>query len=500
MAKCSNAAANSPSPISQSPWPYRLRTTGGQAGPEACRAPSAANARPNAVNAARRLASESNPLVVLPFPEDDHRKPGVRPDDQLTAVTKPRLRRFVDTVIKPHRRIPRRRCGRMFLLSAPLPRLFSKNQGVAAMPTVAAIMEFLEAFAPPRLAADWDNVGLLLGERTADVERLMTCLTVTPEVAAEAVAERAQLIVTHHPILFRGVKRLTDATPEGRMLLALVRAGVAVYSPHTAFDNTRDGINDLLAAGSAWPTWCRSAARRGTPVVQDRRLRAGQRPGPRLRRAVRGRGRAHRPIQRVQFSPRGTPAPSSAPRRRNPPSDGRAAARRSANGGWRWSAPSARWRPSSPRCGRPIPTRSRLRRLSAAAAGVAVGRGPPRCACRRPGAAASWRKRSKAALVRGPVQLVGDPATAGAARGHRVRRRRRAAARRRAGRRRRVADRRDALPRLSGGQAQGLALVLPGHYATERFGVEDLARLLQQRWPDVRVWASRSESDPSQWL
>src|SRR5215831_12737912 len=115
------------------------------------------------------------------------------------------------------------------------------------MTTVADIVQHLERFAPPGLAAEWDNVGLLLGERGAGVERIMTCLTVTPESAAEAIEAKAQLIVTHHPILFRGVKRLTDATAEGRMLLGLVRAGVAVYSPHTAFDNTHGGINELLA-------------------------------------------------------------------------------------------------------------------------------------------------------------------------------------------------------------------------------------------------------------
>ncbi|MGH7173184.1 MAG: YqfO family protein, partial [Gemmataceae bacterium] len=115
------------------------------------------------------------------------------------------------------------------------------------MSTVAIVVDYLDRFAPRDLAADWDNVGLLLGERSAAVERIMTCLTVTPESAAEAIEGRANLIVTHHPIFFRGIKRLTDATPEGRMLLGLARAGVAVYSPHTAFDNTRGGINDLLA-------------------------------------------------------------------------------------------------------------------------------------------------------------------------------------------------------------------------------------------------------------
>src|SRR5262249_3429029 len=70
---------------------------------------------------------------------------------------------------------------------------------------------------------------------------------VTPEVADEAVEGRAGLIVTHHPILFRAVKRLTADSAEGAMLLRLVRAGVSGYSPHTAFDNAADGINAPLA-------------------------------------------------------------------------------------------------------------------------------------------------------------------------------------------------------------------------------------------------------------
>ena len=116
--------------------------------------------------------------------------------------------------------------------------------------SVAALIDFLDQFAPPVLAAPWDNVGLLLGDRAAAVQGVMTCLTVTPETAAEALESQVQLIVTHHPVLFQPVQRLTSDTAEGRMLLALIRAGVAVYSPHTAFDNTRDGINDLLARRS----------------------------------------------------------------------------------------------------------------------------------------------------------------------------------------------------------------------------------------------------------
>lgn len=115
------------------------------------------------------------------------------------------------------------------------------------MTTVGHIVAYLDRFAPKCLSEDWDNVGLLIGDRGAAVSRVMTCLTVTPTSAREAIDRGAQLIVTHHPVLFRPVQRLTADDPLGRMLLELVRTGVAVYSPHTAFDSTVGGINEMLA-------------------------------------------------------------------------------------------------------------------------------------------------------------------------------------------------------------------------------------------------------------
>src|SRR5262245_37456662 len=100
------------------------------------------------------------------------------------------------------------------------------------MTTVAELCGFLEAFAPPELAAEWDNVGLLVGDRAQKVERVMTCLTITPMAVAEAIREQADLIVTHHPLPFKPLKRLTADEPAGRMLLDLIRAGVAIHSPH----------------------------------------------------------------------------------------------------------------------------------------------------------------------------------------------------------------------------------------------------------------------------
>ncbi|MEX2111932.1 MAG: Nif3-like dinuclear metal center hexameric protein, partial [Pirellulales bacterium] len=117
------------------------------------------------------------------------------------------------------------------------------------MTTVRDVAQFLEAFAPAQLAEAWDNVGLLVGGSEQPVERVMTCLTITPDSVAEAVRTGTNLIVSHHPLPFRPLKRLTSETPDGRLLLALIEAKIAVYSPHTAFDSAEQGINQRLADG-----------------------------------------------------------------------------------------------------------------------------------------------------------------------------------------------------------------------------------------------------------
>jgi len=112
---------------------------------------------------------------------------------------------------------------------------------------IQQVCETLDQFAPTRLAEEWDNVGLLTGDRTAECKRIMTCLTVTPESAAEAIEQQASLIVSHHPLPFRPLKRLTTDNTPSRMVWELARANVAIYSPHTGFDSAMEGINQSLA-------------------------------------------------------------------------------------------------------------------------------------------------------------------------------------------------------------------------------------------------------------
>lgn len=113
--------------------------------------------------------------------------------------------------------------------------------------TVSEICQWLERLAPLALSESWDNTGLLLGDPAANVERLMTCLTLTPQSVSEAIESQADMVVAHHPLPFKAIAKLTTQTQTGRMLWDLARAGISVYSPHTAWDSAQRGINAQLA-------------------------------------------------------------------------------------------------------------------------------------------------------------------------------------------------------------------------------------------------------------
>jgi dinuclear metal center YbgI/SA1388 family protein len=366
------------------------------------------------------------------------------------------------------------------------------------MLTVAAVVDYLEQFAPGQLAAGWDNVGLLLGDRDSPVRSLMTCLTLTPEMAAEAVEAGAQLVMTHHPILFRPVQRLTTATAEGRMLLSLVRAGVAVYCPHTAFDNTRGGINDLLARRLNL-TDIGPLRRRGGPpqfkvvvFVPDADL---ARVSDALFAAGAGKIGQYGECS-FRLPGTGTFFGSDATN----PTVGQKG-RREEVSEWRLEVVCPE-----------VCLEQVLQALRRAHSyeEPAFDVYPLRSEARGPGEGRVGRLPAPTPLARlaeetrrvlraGLVQVVGDPqrsverlALVCGAGGEMLS---------------------DALQAkvdvfLTGelrfhdylaAQNQGLALVLPGHYATERFGIEELAGRLQRQWPDLKVWPAQGEHDPVSW-
>ncbi len=117
------------------------------------------------------------------------------------------------------------------------------------MVRLGLICEYLESLAPARLSAEWDNVGLLAGDYDAEVQRVMTCLTMTADTVAEAIERQANLVVVHHPLPFKPLVRITTDSPEGRHLLDLLGAQIHLFSPHTAWDSATGGINQKLAEG-----------------------------------------------------------------------------------------------------------------------------------------------------------------------------------------------------------------------------------------------------------
>ena len=117
------------------------------------------------------------------------------------------------------------------------------NRGVKCQ----QVMEALERIAPKRLAEEWDNPGLLVGSPAQEVHKLLTCLDVTDEVVEEAISLGADMIVAHHPLIFRGIKKLRTDLPLGARLQRLMVHGIAVAAAHTNLDTAEGGVNDVLA-------------------------------------------------------------------------------------------------------------------------------------------------------------------------------------------------------------------------------------------------------------
>ena len=110
------------------------------------------------------------------------------------------------------------------------------------------IIQFMEKLAPPWLAEDWDNVGLLLGSKKQEIKRVITCLDVTSKVVDEAIEKKADLIVSHHPFIFKGMKRIIPEDIKGEQVYKLIRNNIAVYSAHTNLDMAQGGLNEYLAS------------------------------------------------------------------------------------------------------------------------------------------------------------------------------------------------------------------------------------------------------------
>jgi len=366
---------------------------------------------------------------------------------------------------------------------------------MASQRTITEVIAFLEDFAPRELAAEWDNVGLLLGDSSGPVQRIMTCLTVTDDVVAEAVAEKAQLVVSHHPILFRPIQRMISDDPEGNRLLCLARSGVAVFSPHTAFDNCPGGINDMLARrlglGEVVPLGYGQGPRQCKIVVfvPDSDLE-------RVADAMFSAGAGHiGEYSQCSFRLAGT-GTFFGSEAANPTIGEKG--RREQVSEWRLEVicPDALVDPvvaamrKAHSYEEPAYDLYPLRSAKGPGGFGRMGK------LARPTSLGELASLVKTQLQAGHLHLVGEPvrmveriAIACGAGGEFLT----------------EASQVRADVFLTGelrfhdilaAQSQGLALILPGHYATERCGIEELADILQKRFPSLQVWPSRKERDP----
>lgn len=262
------------------------------------------------------------------------------------------------------------------------------------MTKISEVTHFLGTLCPPILAEDWDNTGLLLGDPELPVEAIMACLTLTRKTCREAIDKRANLVVCHHPMPFRPVRCITTVSQSGRILWELANHGIAVYSPHTAFDSCESGINAMLARMVGLHD-----VRPLRPLPQDPLVGAGR------------MGCLEQPVSLLEFAHRvkeqlGVKAVQLV--------------------------------------GRPEASVSRVA-VACGAAGELLDDARA-CGC--------------------------DVIVLGEARYH----------------------------TCLEAEFWGIGMVLVGHYASERRGVEKLAEILRQHFPQLKVWASEQESDPMCWV
>jgi len=112
---------------------------------------------------------------------------------------------------------------------------------------LAEIEQFFESWVPKWTAWERDNVGLQIGRRSRRVKNVLVALDVTPEIVGEAIRKKVDLIVSHHPLLFRPPSSISDSTPVGSLLLTLAEHRIALYSAHTNLDCASDGVSFALA-------------------------------------------------------------------------------------------------------------------------------------------------------------------------------------------------------------------------------------------------------------
>lgn len=111
---------------------------------------------------------------------------------------------------------------------------------------IKEIVKFLDEKYPTSIAEEWDNVGFLIGDKENELKSIVIALELTDDVIEKAISIDANLIITHHPLIFNSIKKITNDTTLGKKILKLIKNNISVYSLHTNIDLIRDGLNDYV--------------------------------------------------------------------------------------------------------------------------------------------------------------------------------------------------------------------------------------------------------------
>lgn len=112
---------------------------------------------------------------------------------------------------------------------------------------IKEIVSYLESIAPSSLQESYDNAGLIIGDSQKTIHSALITLELTPEVLDEAIARNTHLIISHHPLIFKGIKKLTGATQVENMIIKAIKNEIAIFATHTNFDSVVGGLNSYLS-------------------------------------------------------------------------------------------------------------------------------------------------------------------------------------------------------------------------------------------------------------
>lgn len=112
---------------------------------------------------------------------------------------------------------------------------------------IKEITDFIESLAPVQLQESYDNAGLIIGDKNTAINQILLCLDVTENIVDEAIDKKCQLIIAHHPLIFKGIKKINGYNSIEKIIIKAIKNNIAIYAVHTNLDNVINGVNSVLA-------------------------------------------------------------------------------------------------------------------------------------------------------------------------------------------------------------------------------------------------------------